>query len=84
MLNAKEAWKLTEDAIIKQIETRKDRAQEFCNELDEEIKKTCDNGECSITVMDIPEDLNSEVIGICKDNGYSVTPLNSKTFVLIW
>ena len=84
MLNAKEAWKLTEDAIIKQIETRKNRAQAFCNGLDEEIKKACDNGECSITVLNIPEGLNNEVISICKDNGYSVTPLNSKTFVLVW
>ena len=26
----------------------------------------------------------NEIINICKDNGYSVTPLNSKTFVLVW
>ena len=84
MLNAKVAWKLTEEAIIKEIETRKHKAKEFCNGLDEEIKKACDNGKNTITVLNIPERLSSDVISICKDNEYSVTPLNSKTIVLNW
>ena len=84
MMNAKEARRLTEEAIEKEIATRKDRAEAFCNELQEEIEEACNNRRSSLTVQEIPNGLYSYVIDICKDKGYAVTQLNNKTLALNW
>jgi hypothetical protein len=84
MMNAREARRLTEEAIEKEIATRKDRAEVFCKGLEEEIEEACNNRKSAITVSNIPDGLYSYVIGICKDNGYTVTQLNNKTLQLNW
>ena len=84
MMNAREARRLTEEAIEKEIATRRDRAEVFCKGLEEEIEEACNNRKSTITVLNIPEGLYSYVIGICKNNGYTVTQLNNKTLRLIW
>ena len=84
MMNAREARRLTEEAIEKEIATRRDRAETFCKGLEEEIEEACNNRKSTITVLNIPDGLYSYVIGICKDNGYTVTQLNNKTLQLNW
>ena len=84
MILAKDAREITEKAIEREIATRKDRAECFCNNLTEEIEKACKNRKSELTVQNIPDGLYSYVIGICKDNGYTVTQLNNKTIQLIW
>lgn len=81
---ARDAKEMTEKAIEREIATRKDRAECFCNGLTEEIEETCKSRKSELIVKDIPDNLYSYVIGICKDNGYAVTQLNNKTFVLHW
>lgn len=81
---AKDAREMTEKAIEREIVTRKDRAECFCNSLVEEIEEACNNRKSELTVENIPIGLYSYVIGICKDNGYTVTQLNNKTIVLHW
>ena len=84
MMNAREAREMTEKAIEKEIATRRDRAENFCEALVEEIEEACVNRKNELIVEHIPEGLYSLVIGICKDSGYTVTQLNNKTFVLHW
>lgn len=84
MMLAKNAREMTEKAIEREIATRKERAEAFCNGLTEEIEEACENRKCELTVQDIPDGLYNYVIGICRDNGYTVTQLNNKTIQLIW
>ena len=84
MMKANEARVLTEKAIEKEIATRRDRAENFCECLVEEIEEACANRKSELTVQNIPDGLYSYVIGICKDNGYTVTQLNNKTIQIIW
>ena len=84
MMLAKDAREMTEKAIEREIATRKDRAEAFCNGLAEEIEEACKDRKSELTVQNIPNGLYSYVIGICKDNGYTVTQLNNKTIVLHW
>lgn len=84
MMLARDARAMTEKAIEKEIATRRDRAENFCECLVEEIEEACNSRKSELTVQDIPDGLYSYVIGICKDNGYAVTQLNNKTFVLHW
>jgi hypothetical protein len=81
---AKEAREMTEKAIELEVTTRKQRAEEFCESLADLIKRACEARRSEMTVQDIPDGLYSYVIGICKDNGYTVTQLNNKTIQLIW
>lgn len=84
MMNAREARRLTEEAIEREIATRKDRAEVFCKCLEGEIEEACKSRKSEITVQNIPDGLYSYIIGICKDNGYRVTQLNNKTLQLMW
>lgn len=84
MMLAREARRMTEEAIEREIATRRDRAEAFCNGLAEQIEEACNSRKHELTVNNIPEGLYSYVIGICKDNGYTVTQLNNKTIQLIW
>ena len=84
MMLARDAREITEKAIEREIATRKDRTKCFCNGLAEEIEEACKNRKSELTVQNIPDNLYSYVIGICKDNGYTVTQLNNKTIVLHW
>lgn len=84
MMLARNAREMTEKAIEKEIATRRDRAENFCNYLTEEIEEACANRKSELTVQNIPDGLYSYVVGICKDNGYKVTQLNNKTIQLIW
>ena len=84
MMNARDARRLTEEAIEKEIATRRDRAEVFCKGLEEEIEEACNNRKSEITVQNIPDGLYSYVIGICKDSGYRVAQLSNKTLQLIW
>jgi len=83
-MNAREARRLTEEAIEKEIATRRDRAKAFCERLEEEIEEACNNRKSTITVLNIPEGLYNYVINICKENGYTITQLDSKTIQLNW
>ena len=84
MMLAKNAREMTEKAIEKEVTTRRERAEEFCEGLADVITKACEARRSEVTVQDIPDGLYSYVIGICKDNGYTVTQLNNKTIQLIW
>ena len=84
MMLARDARELVEKAIEKEIATRRDRAENFCDSLQEQIEEACNSRKHELTVNDIPDGLYSYVIGICKDNGYTVTQLNNRTIVLHW
>lgn len=84
MMKANEARTMTEKAIELEISTRKQRAEEYCEQLTDLITQACKVRRSEVTVQDIPKELYSYVIGICKDNGYSITQLNNKTIVLNW
>mgnify|MGYP003308234539 CR=1 FL=1 len=84
MMKANEARTMTEKAIELEVSTRKQRAEEYCEQLTDLITQACEAKRSEITVQDIPQGLYSYVIGICKDNGYTVTQLNNKTLVLHW
>ena len=84
MMNASKAREMTDTAIANEIATRKDRAEVFCNGLQEEIEETCNSRKSSLTVQNVPEGLYSYIIDICKDNGYKVTQLNKQSIVLNW
>ena len=84
MMLAKEAREMTEKAIELEVTTRKQRAEEFCKNLVDLIKRACEARRSEMTVQDIPDGLYSYVISICKENGYTVTQLNNKTIQLIW
>ena len=84
MMLARDARAMTEKAIEREIATRRDRAECFCNGLQKQIEEACNSRKHELTVDNIPEGLYSYVIGICKDNGYTVTQLNNKTIQLIW
>ena len=84
MMLATKAREMTDKAIEREIATRRDRAENFCDALVEEIEEVCKNRRSELTVQNIPDGLYSYVIGICKDNGYTVTQLNNKTIVLHW
>ena len=84
MMLASKAREMTEKAIEREIATRRERAEEFCESLVDVIARACEARRSEVTVQDIPNGLYSYVIGICKDNGYTVTQLNNKTIQLIW
>ena len=84
MIRAIEARAMTEKAIEREIATRRDRAEAFCDGLVEQIEEACNSRKHELTVNNIPDGLYSYVIGICKDNGYTVVQLNNKTIQLIW
>ena len=84
MMTAKTAREMTEKAIEKEIATKKERAEQFCEEVVKDITRACETRRSELTVQDIPSGLYSYVIGVFKDNGYSVTQLNNKTIVLNW
>ena len=83
MITANVAKEMTQKAIQYEIETRKQRAEEICNGLDDKITKTCVEGKSEITI-EVPRELFSYVVNICKDAGYTTTLLNHTTFQLIW
>lgn len=85
MLKANKAREITEIAIKKEIETRAERAKEFCDTVIAQAIEKSANAKCnSVTIQDIDRQLYSYVIGILKDNGYTVTQLNSTTLTVIW
>ena len=84
MMTAKTAREMTEKAIELEVATRKQRAEEFCESLVPSITRACEARRSEMTIQDIPDGLYSYAIGICKDNGYTVTQLNNKTIQLIW
>lgn len=84
MMLARDARELMEKAIEKEVATRRDRAENFCDSLQEQIEGACNNRKHELTVNDIPDGLFNYVIDICKDSGYTVTLLNRRTIVLHW
>lgn len=84
MIIASKARELTEKAIQEEISTRKTRAEEFCENLGKQIEEESGKRKRELTVEDIPNKLYSYVIGILKDNGYTVTQLNNHSLVVIW
>ena len=84
MMKASEARVLTEKAIELEVQTRQNRAEEFCEGLTEQITKKCEERYSSITINNIPRELYGSVIDILKDNGYTVTQLNNSTVQLLW
>lgn len=84
MMKANEARTLTEKAIELEITTRKARAEEFCENLTERITDVAKSRHNQLTIEEIPNGLYSYVIGILKDNGYTVTQLNNRTLSICW
>ena len=84
MMKANEARTLTEKAIELEVTTRKARAEEFCESLSERILNVANTKGNQILVDEIPNGLYSYVIGILKDNGYTVTQLNNRTLSICW
>lgn len=84
MMKANEARTLTEKAIELEITTRKARAEEFCESLSERIINVANARGNQMIIEEIPNGLYSYVIGILKDNGYTVTQLNNRTLSICW
>ena len=84
MITADQARRMTDKAIENEIATRKQRAEEFCETLTEEISKNCEMRKNKMIIENISNELYSYVIGIFQDNGYGVTKLNNTTIQIIW
>ena len=84
MIKAHEAREMVEKARELEIATRQNRAEEFCKGLEDTITNIANKRGCQCTVIDIPKEIYSYVVTICKDNGYTVTQLNNTTIQLIW
>ena len=83
MMTANVAKEMTERAVQHEIETRRQRAEEICNGLDDSITHACLERKSEITV-EVPREVFSYVVNICKEAGYTTTLLNNTTFQLIW
>lgn len=84
MIIASKARELTEKAIEEEINTRRARAEEYCENIGKQIEAESGKRKSELTVEDIPNNIYSYVIGILKDNGYAVTQLNNHSLVVIW
>lgn len=84
MIIASKARELTEKAIAEEISTRRARAEEYCENISEQIEVESNKRRHELTVENIPTNIYSYVIGILKDNGYVVTQLNNHSLVVIW
>ena len=84
MIIASKARELTEEAIKEEISTRRARAEEFCESIGKQIEEESKKRRHEVTVEEIPTNIYSYVIGILKDNGYTVTQLNNHSLVVIW
>lgn len=84
MITANKARELTEKAIMEEINTRRARAEEYCENIGKHIEAESQKRRHETTIEDIPNNIYSYVIGILKDNGYVVTQLNNRSLVVIW
>lgn len=84
MLNAKEARKITEEAITLAISERKHQAKEFCERISENIKKACNEKRDDMFIENIPAEIYSYVWGILRDNGYETIQLSNHTIQISW
>lgn len=84
MITAKKANEMTERAIENEIATRRTRAEEFCNALDEQIIEACESRMNCLTVKEIPSEVRNYIIKILQDNSYRITELNSSTVQISW
>lgn len=84
MMLAKSAKEMTEKAIEREIATRKERAEEFCESLNVQIERVCEERKSEMIIDNIPNGLYSYVLGICQDNGYVTKQLDNKTIKIHW
>lgn len=84
MITAKRANEMTERATEKEIATRRTRAEEFCNALDEQITEACESRMNCLTIKEIPSEIRNYIIKILQDNSYRLTELNSSTIQICW
>lgn len=84
MLKAIEARELVERAIYKEIEERRERAQQYCEEIEKIIERKANERYTNATV-DCESDIRAYVIQELKDNGYGATYNDiTKTIVINW
>ena len=84
MIIARNARELTDKAIQNEIESRKERAIEFCNtEITKQIELAASEKRSSVTIT-VAREIYSLTVGILKDNGYTVTMLNNTQMSIIW
>lgn len=84
MLKANEARELVERAINKEIEERRTRAIEKCEEIGKIIEEKANERYTNATV-DCESDIRAYVIQELKDNGYGATYNDTtKTIVINW
>ena len=72
MMTVKEARRLTDEAIEKEIKMIRRRAEEFCESLNGKIKQACEMKKNSLIITDVPADLSDCVFVICESNGFNV------------
>jgi hypothetical protein len=84
MLTARKANELTTEAVEREIATRQTRAMEFCNNLDEQIVKACEERQNKLTIETIPTEIKAYVIKIFQDYGYEIKQMNQTTIQIYW
>lgn len=84
MITANKARELTEKAVREYINTRREQALAYCEDISKQIEEQTQKRKTELSVQDIPNNIYSYVIGILKDNGYTVTQLNNHSLVVIW
>ena len=72
MITAKEARTIKENAEIRTLEERKAMAEAKCEEIGAEIKRVAEQRRTYLAVEDLAPMIHSDVVGILKENGFSV------------
>ena len=72
MITVKEARRLTDEAIEKEIKETRRKAEQFCEGLNETIKQACEMKRSSLIITEVPANLSDCVLAICQENGFSV------------
>ena len=85
MMTVKEARRLTDEAIEKEIKEIRRRAEEFCESLNGKIKQACEMKKNSLIITDVPAGLSDCVFVICESKGFNVLrEEDGKQIILRW
>lgn len=84
MITVQNARMMTEKAIQKEIESRTERAKEFCETISKDIETECLKGKNNLIVGSIDRKIYSYVIDILESVGFEVVMLDNITIQIIW
>ena len=83
MIKANELRELTEKSIAEEIESRREKANKFCEELSKVLEERAKE-RFNFYQTEIPRNLKSYIFDVLKDNGYDVKFLNINTLAIYW